>query len=519
MSEPPVLERLPPGTELHVGSHRAKIVNYISAGGFAHVYLVQISEKPDFACLKRVVVPNKEGLNLLRAEVEVMQRLAHCDYVVKYIDSNASRVANTHSYEVLVLMELCPNKSLLDHMNARLSTKLSEPEILKIMLDISQGVYAMHKLKLIHRDIKIENVLIDEKYTFKLCDFGSTCPVLRPPRNQHEFQLLTNDILRQTTPQYRAPEMIDLYRGLPVDEKSDIWAVGIFLYKLCYYFTPFETAGELAILHAAYRFPSSPQYSPSLKNLINIMLQENPVYRPNIYQVIAELCHMMDKDVPEGIEDFYRQGEYKYPTPEQVHPPIQQFTASIIPMYSPFKSTPQDPVVPVLTVDTAKEQGNTSKEQTGASSAGLKTSHPSQDSLVEFNMDKFPEIHLSGESATAPVVQPTPEKPPEPPQTENQPTVQPDSTTSSSTPIKKKWSANNPFPHDLIDLSSDAQPVPAAGPAEPSKLQDSADALHKQLDGSVTSLTKLQISSSENEAKPEPEIDELKSETASTKAT
>ncbi|KAG7839495.1 hypothetical protein KL942_003106 [Ogataea angusta] len=478
MSEPPVLERLPAGTELQVGSHKAKIVNYISAGGFAHVYLVQISEKPEFACLKRVVVPNKQGLNLLRAEVEVMQRLAHCDYVVKYLDSHASRVPNTHCYEVLVLMELCPNKSLLDHMNARLSTKLSEPEILKIMLDISQGVYAMHRLKLIHRDIKIENVLIDDRYTFKLCDFGSTCPVLRPPRNHQEFQILTNDLLRQTTPQYRPPEMIDLYRGLPIDEKSDIWALGIFLYKLCYYITPFETAGELAILHAAYRFPSAPRYSTSLKSLINIMLQENPAYRPNIYQVTAEICRMMDIDIPDGIEDFYLQGAYKHPPAEQMHPPIAQFTASVVPMYSPFKSMPLDPVVPVVTVDAEKKQP---VEATGTS-VDLKSSRPSEDSLVDFNMDRFPEIQLSGEKDT-----------------ENR-RVEPEPVPVPKTGPQR--SSHNPFPQDLIDLSTE-DTVRATEPEE-SAIPDgeavSLPAPAQVLDGPVASFTQLQISESECES-------------------
>ena len=61
-----------------------------------------------------------------------------------------------------MLMELCPNGSLLDYMNKHIKTKLTEPQILKIMLDISR-IYEMHKLKLVHRDIKIENVLIDSK--------------------------------------------------------------------------------------------------------------------------------------------------------------------------------------------------------------------------------------------------------------------------------------------------------------------------------------------------------------------
>ena len=46
---------------------------------------------------------------------------------------------------------------------------------------------------------------------------------------------MKDDLMQHTTPQYRAPEMIDLSKGFPIDDKLDIWALGIFLYKLCYY--------------------------------------------------------------------------------------------------------------------------------------------------------------------------------------------------------------------------------------------------------------------------------------------
>lgn len=62
--------------------------------------------------------------------------------------------------------------------------------------------------------------------------------------------------------------MIDVYRKQPIDEKSDIWALGVLLYKLCYYTTPFEDQGQLAILNASFRFPSYPAFSDRLKKLI-----------------------------------------------------------------------------------------------------------------------------------------------------------------------------------------------------------------------------------------------------------
>ncbi|KAI5960085.1 AKL1 [Candida pseudojiufengensis] len=309
------LQKLSEGTELQVGKHKVTIVKYISEGGFAHIYEVLINtgnKEPRIACLKRVIVADKNGLNLLRKEVDVMKTLRDARNIVTYIDSHAERLENG-TYQVLVLMELCPGGSLLDYMNARIKTKLTEVEILKIMLDVSQGVYEMHRTKLIHRDIKIENVLINSQQSFKLCDFGSTTIPIMPPQDQQQFKLISHDILYHTTPQYRSPEMIDLYRNIPIDEKADIWALGCFLYKLCYYTTPFEANGDIAILHASFQFPQIPQYSGDLKNLIIIMLQENALFRPNIIQVLILICKIMNINFESlGIKDFYKLGPYNF---------------------------------------------------------------------------------------------------------------------------------------------------------------------------------------------------------------
>lgn len=331
------MDKLPPGTKLTVGHHHITIDSYLSEGGFAHIYIVTVdnskssnpSSTPSTACLKRVIVPDKNGLDQLRKEVDVMKKLQHARNIVKYFDSHAQRL-ESGAYQVLVLMELCPNKSLLDFMNARIKTKLSELEILKILLDISIGVFEMHRLKMIHRDIKIENVLIDKHHNFKLCDFGSTSGPIAPPKSQQEFQALSHDIMYQTTPQYRSPEMIDLYRGFPIDEKLDIWALGCFLYKLCYYTTPFEANGDIAILHASFQFPPHPQFSPDLNNLIIILLQENPVFRPNIVQVIKLVCKMLKVDFAAmEVEDIYKMGSYNFQALHEYQQQRQYYQESV----------------------------------------------------------------------------------------------------------------------------------------------------------------------------------------------
>ncbi|KAF2817614.1 uncharacterized protein BDZ99DRAFT_431831 [Mytilinidion resinicola] len=299
-----------PGTKVQVGHHRVVIEKYLSEGGFAHVYLVRVPksvDKTEVAVLKRVAVPDKDSLANMRTEVETMKKLKGHKHIVTYMDSHASQLKGG-GYEVFLLMEFCSGGGLIDFMNTRLQHRLTEPEILKIFSDVSEGVATMHYLKppLLHRDLKVENVLITSSGSsriYKLCDFGSTAPPRPAATTAAEGRLIEDDVQKHTTLQYRSPEMIDVYRKQPIDEKSDIWALGVLLYKLCYYTTPFEEVGQMAILNASFKFPSYPAFSDRTKKLIASMLRENPLLRPNIYQVLREVCSMRHTELP--IKDIY----------------------------------------------------------------------------------------------------------------------------------------------------------------------------------------------------------------------
>ncbi|KAI2636354.1 kinase-like protein [Hypomontagnella submonticulosa] len=347
------------GTKIQVGNHRVIIQKYLSEGGFAHVYLVKMPQPvngTDQAVLKRVAVPDRETLRGMRTEVETMKRLKGHRTIVTYIDSHASELKGG-GYEVFLLMEYCNGGGLIDFMNTRLQHRLTEPEILNIFSDVAEGVACMHYLKppLLHRDLKVENVLITvngSRRKFKLCDFGSAAPPRAAPQTVVECRLMDEDVQRHTTLQYRSPEMIDVYRKQPIDEKSDIWALGVLLYKLCYYTTPFEEQGQLAILNASFRFPSYPVFSDRLKQLIASMLREDLRSRPNIYQVLRESCVMQGREVP--IHDIYSgksqqepgRGE-KQPTPTgkegrspaigAVYSPPQQPQTQAIPEIMPMR--------------------------------------------------------------------------------------------------------------------------------------------------------------------------------------
>ena len=89
----------------------------------------------------------------------------------------------------------------------------------------------MHYLQppLLHRDLKVENILQAAATTFKLCDFGSSTPsASRGPSTTAEIHALEADLNRHTTLQYRAPEMVDVYLRRPVDEKSGKYTLSRF---------------------------------------------------------------------------------------------------------------------------------------------------------------------------------------------------------------------------------------------------------------------------------------------------
>ncbi|KAI5982740.1 kinase-like domain-containing protein [Pisolithus albus] len=288
---------LTPGQTISVNKYTVQVEKYLSQGGFSHVYLVRTPApiyNTTHHVLKRIAVANETMLAEVKKEVDIMRILKGHPNVVYLIDAAWHRMSNGQ-YEVFILMEFCQGGGIIDMMNRRLRERLTEAEILQIFVDVCEGVAAMHNLRppLLHRDLKVENILQSSSTTFKLCDFGSATPVApKPPATTQEIRILEADLNRHTTLQYRAPEMIDPYLRRPVDEKSDVWALGVLLYKLCYYTTPFEEHGPLAILNVQYRIPPYPVYSPQLNALIASMLREHGTQRPSVFELLEQL-HLM----------------------------------------------------------------------------------------------------------------------------------------------------------------------------------------------------------------------------------
>ncbi|KAG8594449.1 hypothetical protein GDO81_001207 [Engystomops pustulosus] len=152
----------------------------------------------------------------------------------------------------------------------------------------------MHKQKppIIHRDLKVENLLIGNQGTIKLCDFGSATTIAHYPDYNWTAQrraMVEDEMVRNTTPMYRTPEIIDLYSNFPIGEKQDIWALGCILYLLCFKQHPFEDGAKLRIVNGKYSVPEDDTKYLVFHGLIKSMLKVNPEERLSITEVVSHL--------------------------------------------------------------------------------------------------------------------------------------------------------------------------------------------------------------------------------------
>ncbi|TCD71123.1 hypothetical protein EIP91_012071 [Steccherinum ochraceum] len=337
---------LMPGQTIAVNKYTVQVERYLSQGGFAHVYLVRTAQ-PVYGTthhvLKRIAVPNESMLTEVKKEVDIMRILKGHPNIVHLIDAAWHRMSNG-VYEVFILMEFCQGGGIIDMMNRRLRERLTEPEILTIFIEVCEGLAAMHSLKppLLHRDLKVENILQASSSSYKLCDFGSATAVQKIPSNSQELRALEADLNRHTTLQYRAPEMVDVHMRRPIDEKSDVWALGVLLYKLCYYTTPFEEHGPLAILNVQYKIPPYPVYSQHMNALIGSMLREHGAQRPTVFEILNHV-HALRGTKSRFSYNIPSKQPSIPPRPSQ-QPPLQTLSPNIL-APAPAPANPLDDLV------------------------------------------------------------------------------------------------------------------------------------------------------------------------------
>jgi eukaryotic-like serine/threonine-protein kinase len=158
---------------------------------------------------------------------------------------------------------------------------LPEPEILRLAIQLTEGLEAAHEQRIVHRDLKPSNLRLSRSGQLKILDFGLAKFVV--PANETEVTSSLGNSQRFTgTVPYMAPEQL---LGKPVDSRSDIWAVGAVLYEMATAHRPFEGETPAAliadIIHKDPPPPRShkPDLPSRLEGVILKCLEKNPERR------------------------------------------------------------------------------------------------------------------------------------------------------------------------------------------------------------------------------------------------
>ncbi|XP_073425217.1 AP2-associated protein kinase 1 isoform X19 [Dendrobates tinctorius] len=285
------------GRVFNIGRHQVTVDEVLAEGGFALVFLVRTSNGMRRA-LKRMYVNNEHDLQVCKREIQIMRDLSGHKNIVGYIDSSINSVSSGDVWEVLILMDYCRGGQVVNLMNQRLQTGFTETEVLQIFCDTCEAVARLHQCKtpIIHRDLKVENILLHDRGHYVLCDFGSATNKCQNPQTEG-VAVVEDEIKKYTTLSYRAPEMVNLYSGKVISAKADIWALGCLLYKLCFFTLPFGES-QVSICDGNFTIPDNSRYSPDMHCLIRYMLEPDPDKRPDIYQVSYFAFKLVKRECP-----------------------------------------------------------------------------------------------------------------------------------------------------------------------------------------------------------------------------
>ena len=244
----------------------------LGEGAFGAVHLgvnIQTGEKVAIKILEKSRLFRYEDKVRLEREIEILKKVKHPNIVQLYGIIETDR-------QILLIMEYIKGQELYQYI--LLKKKLPEEEACLYFQQIISGLEYLNKLKIAHRDIKSENILIEQNSkTIKIIDFGLS----------NTYGDKVNEMLKTPcgSPFYAAPEMLkgELYKG----GKVDIWSVGVVLYAMICGYLPFEGEedNELfkKIIDGKYSIPT--HVSNQARELIYQLLITNPKKRISIPQI------------------------------------------------------------------------------------------------------------------------------------------------------------------------------------------------------------------------------------------
>lgn len=245
---------------------------FLGKGGFAKCYeLVDVETNEIFAgkIVPKSMLTKPHQKDKMAMEIDIHRSLQH-KHVVQFYSFFEDKD------NMFILLELCRRRSLMELHKRRKA--LTEPEVRFFMKQILLSVTYLHNQCVIHRDLKLGNLFLNDDLDIKLGDFGLATRV--------DFDGERKRTLCGT-PNYIAPEVL-AKKGHSYE--VDVWSIGCILYTLLVGKPPFETSSlkdtYSRIKRNEYRIPST--ISRDARNLIQKLLQSDPKHRPTTDNILTD---------------------------------------------------------------------------------------------------------------------------------------------------------------------------------------------------------------------------------------
>ncbi len=269
-------------------SDRYEIIEKVGSGGMSDVYKAKCHKLNRFVAMK-VLKPefceDKSFVSKFRVEAQSAAGLTHPNIVNVYDVGDDNGI-------YYIVMELIEGITLKKYIEKK--GKLQVKEAVSIAVQVAQGIEAAHNNHIIHRDIKPQNIIISREGKVKVTDFGIAKAASANTINGNAMGSV----------HYISPEQA---KGAYIDEKSDIYSLGITLYEMITGQVPFEgdSTVSVALQHLNEEIPNPklvvPDLPISVEKIIEKCTQKKPERR---YLKVSSLIADLKKSLVSPDEDF-----------------------------------------------------------------------------------------------------------------------------------------------------------------------------------------------------------------------
>ncbi|XP_076801579.1 uncharacterized protein LOC143446019 [Clavelina lepadiformis] len=247
------------------------VVTCIGKGSSGAVYLARSDKIKKLVAIKKIEIDESRRSRCKKSvirEANILQSLNHFHIVICY-----EWFLSEKSENISMVLEYCNGGTLQDRIESaqKANIHLDEGKVLEWITQITSAVSYIHERKILHRDLKSENVFLLKNGVAKLGDFGISKEI------NHTLDKANTCV---GTPCYLSPE---LCKDIPYSFKSDIWALGCLLFEMCALKPAFDAANLISLFYKIVQVKYSPlpeSTSPQIRELIAKILVQNPTQRP-----------------------------------------------------------------------------------------------------------------------------------------------------------------------------------------------------------------------------------------------